>query len=99
MRQNTGLCGNIVLLAGMVEHVEQGQAVGNTISRGVDTDHRIANTAEQPIKRGGRNTLEVICRVVGLQARGQAPLEPDRVTEFRNNANLARNSHHGPDYA
>ena len=88
--QHAALGGDGKALAQRVEHTQQRDGGLRAVGGGVDADHRVAHAEQQPVDDRGGDALRVVGGVVGLQARRQPPLQPDRVAERGDDATLTR---------
>ena len=86
MTQTAGLRRNIEALPDIVEQADDPHIVLQTIGRGVDADHRVADAEQESVKQAGRNPGGIVGRMVRLQPCGEAAGKPDRVAESCNDA-------------
>ena len=58
------------------------------VGRGVDADDGVAAAVEEPFQHGGGDALEIVRRMVRLEACRETAPKPDRVAEGRDDAAL-----------
>ena len=85
MAQHARLRGNGVLLAHGIEQVQQLAHGFGVVGGGIDADDGVAAAVEQAVEQAGGDAARVVGGVVGLEARGQPPTQPQRVAKLRDN--------------
>ena len=72
----------------LVEHLQQSHCVGYAVVGGIDADDRVSAAIHQAIQHGGKDALQVVGRMIGLQAHGHPAPESERVAEARDDVAL-----------
>ncbi len=72
----------------MIQQPQQGLDALQIVGHRIDSDYRVATRVRQAVDDAGGDAFRVIRRMIGLQARGKPPGEPQRVPEARDHPNL-----------
>ena len=81
MRQYAGLGRDVMTQTQRLQHVQQGDAVGDAVGGRIDADHGIAATQQKPVDRCRADPAQVIGRMVRLQAGAQPPWQTLGIAE------------------
>ena len=79
--QHAGLGRDVVPQAQRVQHVQQGDAVGDVVGGRVDADHRVAAAQQQAVDRGRADAAQVVGGWLGCS---REPSRPGRPRVLRN---------------
>ncbi len=90
MRQHAALRRNSVRLAHAIQQPQQRFHARQIVRHRIDPDHRVAAAVEQSVDDAGGDALRIVGGMIGLQARGKAPGQSQRVAKPRDHANLGR---------
>jgi len=91
--QDAGLGGDAVGGDDVRQHVVEPYHLFHVVGCGIDADHGVAAAVQQAVEYGCGDALEVVGRMVGLQAVGQASRQAQGVTKTRHDADLGSRQH------
>jgi hypothetical protein len=88
MSQHAGLGRNVETPPDVVEKARHADVLAHVVGHRVDADDGVPGREQQTVEDARRNAFAVVRRVVRLEARRQAPRQPERIAKAGDDATL-----------